>query len=201
MQARFSTSKACAHCRVDARRLAVAHPKLGPAVATMLDIPALEHVVVEVLDSFGAPGDHQLQSIQVSACDACGVPVLTRGTSRAFDVRPLTCKLCQFAIAQRSACVTLVSPLRVQDLTLAAARERLKLPPFAAAVCDVLRACADAVQSLQSLPLEQVACCNITSCGSDDMHFSCLPYMQLMLPWTIMGAWATIVHWHRSPSE
>jgi hypothetical protein len=47
-------------------------------------------------------------------------------------------------------------PLCMQDLPLAAARERLKLPPFAAAVCDVLRASADAVPSLQSLPLEEV---------------------------------------------
>ena len=64
----FVMIKACARCRVDAGRLAVAHPKLGPAVAATLDIPALEHVVVEVLDSFGASGDNQLQSIQVSAC-------------------------------------------------------------------------------------------------------------------------------------
>jgi hypothetical protein len=73
---------------VDARRLAVAHPKLGPAVATTLDIPALEHVVVEVLDSFGAPGDNQLQAIQVSACDACderGVPMLTRRAPGPFN--------------------------------------------------------------------------------------------------------------------
>jgi hypothetical protein len=53
-------------CRVDARRLAVAHPKLSPAVATILLIPALEHVVVEVLDSFGTSSDNELQSIQVS---------------------------------------------------------------------------------------------------------------------------------------
>jgi hypothetical protein len=52
--------------RVDVRRLAVAHPKLSPTVAATLHIPALEDVVVEVLDSFGASNDNGLQSIQVS---------------------------------------------------------------------------------------------------------------------------------------
>jgi hypothetical protein len=85
---------------VDARRLAVAHPKLGPAVATTLDIPALEHVVVEVLDSFGAPSDNQLQAIQVSACDACGGPVLAFEASMAIgSLHPVSGKQCQFATA------------------------------------------------------------------------------------------------------
>jgi hypothetical protein len=78
----------------------VAHPKLGPAVATTLDIPALEDIVVEVLDSFGAPGDNQLQSIQVSARDACGVLVLIPGAFRALYLRPVTCKHCRFVVAQ-----------------------------------------------------------------------------------------------------
>lgn len=51
---------------MDAGRLALAHPKLGPAVAATLRIPALEHVVEEVLDSFGASDDDDLESIQAS---------------------------------------------------------------------------------------------------------------------------------------
>ena len=62
----------------------MAHPKLGPAVATTLDIPALEHVVVEVLDSFGAPGDNQLQVIQVIAKGACEVPIFAWEAFRAL---------------------------------------------------------------------------------------------------------------------
>lgn len=96
--------KACARCRVDAGRLAVAHPKLAPDVATALDIPALEHVVVEVLDSFGVSGDNQLQSIQVSACDACGVPALARDASGALALRPVTFRLCQVASAHVCLC-------------------------------------------------------------------------------------------------
>ena len=98
--------KACARCRVDAGRLAVAHPKLAPDVATALDIPALEHVVVEVLDSFGASGDNQLQSIQVSACDACGVPALTRDASGALALRPVTLDFVRLPV-RMSACVML----------------------------------------------------------------------------------------------
>lgn len=50
--------------RVDGRRLALAHPKLGPEVAALLRIPPLEEIVHEVLDSFGAAPD--LESIQVT---------------------------------------------------------------------------------------------------------------------------------------
>jgi hypothetical protein len=60
-------------------------------------------------------------------------------------------------------------PPSVQDVTLVAARERLKLPPFAAAVCDVLHASAEALEQLQSLPSEEVrdvlyTICEMRSC-------------------------------------
>ena len=51
-------------CRVDGRRLALAHPALGPHVAALLGIPALEDTISEVLDALGATSD--LESIQVN---------------------------------------------------------------------------------------------------------------------------------------
>lgn len=85
--------------RVDGRRLALAHPKLGPEVAALLRIPPLEETVHEVLDSFGAAPD--LESIQVTrsfifalckqacrhACCDANCSVEARNLDHAFDVR------------------------------------------------------------------------------------------------------------------
>ena len=48
---------------MDGRRLALAHPRLAAGAVALLRIPALEDVVHEALDSFGALPD--LESIQV----------------------------------------------------------------------------------------------------------------------------------------
>lgn len=44
----------------------------------------------------------------------------------------------------------------LQGLTLEDAQQRLALPAFAAAACDVLRSCADSVSALHALPFQEV---------------------------------------------